>query len=816
MDTGDRARDAAARLESLLQDVRFAARRLRRAPGFLAAALSTLALGIGACVAIFSVVSNVLLRPLPFPEPERLVVLRETFFPTVPDSSVSIGRYFEWQAAPGLERVGALDGMSYNLGAGGALVHLYAARITASLLGTLRVAAVAGRNFVDADEIPFDRDNVAMLSHRLWLRRFAGRADIIGTTVQLNGRPFTVVGVLPRESGLPERIEVVTPLALRQWRTNYEYHGLQVVGRMRPGTTAAQTERELNLVADRTARVQPRAAGWKVKVFSLMDSVVAPVRPALLALLAAVGFLLLIACVNVANLLLARASGRSAEMAVRAALGATRARVVWQLLVESLLLAVVGGGLGLVVAKAGLVTLLAMAPDTLPRAGQIGIDGAALGFTLVLTILTGLGFGIVPAFQTSRGSPNDAFKQGGRGATSGAHHRRLRDALAVAEVALALWLLAGAGLVMRTFTRLQEVDPGFNPRDAHVAAVFLPRPAYLRPVQHVAFAQQVMRELAGVPGVQVVAAAANIPFSAIHLTDLSATTRSFFVAGRRPATDAEIPISSWYTVTPDYFRAMGISVLRGRAFDGGDVAGGHQVAMISDSVARRFFPAEDPLGKAIRIGATMCEIVGIAADVKATRLDGPSTLQTYQPFAQSPDNDIVFVVRTAPQAVGIPDGIRRAIARIDPGIPLYDDRPLASLLGASLARQRFAATLFAVFSAVALLLAAIGVYGVMAYSVSRRTREIGVRMALGARTGDVLRLVFTQALAVIATGLVIGIAGGLLSTRLLETLLFGVSTHDPAAFVTAAGLMTIVAACACLLPARQAARGDPMTALRSE
>jgi putative ABC transport system permease protein len=386
----------------------------------------------------------------------------------------------------------------------------------------------------------------------------------------------------------------------------------------------------------------------------------------------------------------------------------------------------------------------------------------------------------------------------------------------IAEVAVALWLLAGAGLLMRSFTRLQEVDPGFNPRDAHVAAVFLHRPAYLSPAQHVAFAQQAMSEIGGLPGVQVVAAAANIPFSGIHLTDLSATTRSFFVAGRRPATDAEIPISSWYTVTPDYFRAMGISVLRGRAFDRGDVAGGHLVAMISDSVARRFFPAEDPLGKAIRIGPSLCEIVGVAADVKSTRLDGPSPLQTYQPFPQSADNDIVFVVRTAPHATGIPDGIRRAIARIDPSIPIYDDRPLASLLGASIARQRFAMTLFAVFSAVALLLAAIGVYGVMAYSVSRRTREIGVRMALGARTGDVLRLVFGHGLRIVAAGLGTGVVGALLLTRLLESLLFGVSTHDPATFVTAAGLMMVVASCACLLPARQASKADPMAALRSE
>jgi putative ABC transport system permease protein len=521
--------------------------------------------------------------------------------------------------------------------------------------------------------------------------------------------------------------------------------------------------------------------------------------------------------VNVANLLLARATTRSTEVAVRGALGASRLRIVRQLLVESSLLAVLGGGLGVLTAKGGLAALLALAPDTLPRAATIAVDGRALGFALVLAALTGVGFGLVPALHTSRVPLGEALNRGGRRAGEGADRRRLRGALVVAEVAVALWLLAGAGLLMRSFTRLQEVNPGFDPRNVHVGTVFLPRPAYLKPAQHVAFAEQAMREIAALPGVQAVAAAANVPFSGIHLTDMTATTRSFVVPGRPPSTNADIPVSTWYTVTPQYFRAMSIPILRGRSFDARDVAGGSRVAMISESLARRFFPGQDPVGELINIeGSGPCEIVGIVADVKSHTLDGESTLQTYQPFAQSPDNDQVFVVRTAGPLGGMPEAIRRSIARVDASIPIYDARPLTSLVGASIVRQRFAMTLFMVFSAVALLLAAVGIYGVMAYSVGQRRGEIGIRMALGAHPADVVRLVFAQGARVIALGLLAGVIGALLLSRLLGALLFGVSGHDPATYLAVATVMIVVASAACLLPARRAASADPAAALRGD
>jgi putative ABC transport system permease protein len=801
-----------------MNDLRFALRQLTKAPGFTAVTVLTLAVGIGACVAIFSVVNAVLLSPLPFPQPDRLVALRETFPPTVPDSSVAYAKYMDWRdQAQSFHGIGALDGMSYNLG-GAEPVHLHAARITASLLAALGVAPVHGRNFLADDEMPDDRDSVCLLSYGLWQRRFGGRPDVVGERVQLNGRPYTVVGVLPRDSGLPPRVEVFTPLALTERaRRYYGHHSLQVFARLRPGVTVEQAGREMAAIATRMARAHPETQGWGVNVLSLTDTVVGPVRQALWALLAAVGLLLLIACANVANLLLARATSRVTEMALRAAIGASRYRIVRQLLAESLLLALLGATLGVVIARSGLEALLALAPDTLPRAANIAVDARALAFAFVLALLTGVGFGIVPAVQATRVDLHEALKQGARGASEGAPRRRLRGALVVGELAIALWLLAGAGLLMRSFTRLADVDPGFDPHDVHVSSVFLPRPQYADPARHVTFAREALAAISAIPGVTAAGAAANIPFSTVHMTDMTATMRAFVVPNRPPVTGAETPVSTWYTVTDDYFRAMGIRILRGRAFDARDGADSARVAIISDSLARRFFPGEDPLGKSIHIGGPVPrEIVGIVADIKSRSLEGESTLQTYHPFAQSPDNDIVFVVRTAGPLPGLPEAVRRAIARVDAAIPAYDGHALSALVGASIARQRFAMTLFGAFSGVALLLAAIGIYGVMAYSVSQRAGEIGIRMALGAHGGNVLRLVFAQGGKLIAVGILAGVLGALLLTRFLDTLLFNLSAHDPPTFVAIVVLLAVVAGVACLLPARRASRLDPMVALRSD
>jgi putative ABC transport system permease protein len=801
-----------------MNDARFALRQLSRAPGFTAIAVATLGLGIGACVAIFSVVNGVLLSPLPFPQPDRLVVLRETFPPTVPDSSVAYAKYMDWRdQATSFESMGALDGMSYNLG-GTEPVHLRAARVTASLLATLGVTPARGRNILPEDEVPDDGDSAAMVSHGLWQRRFASRPDIVGERVQLNGRPYTVVGVLPRDSGLPERIEVFTPLALTERaRQFYSHHSLQVFARLRTGVTAEQAEHEMAAIAARTAQAHPESKGWAVKVSSLTDTVVGPVRPALLALLAAVGLLLLIACANIANLLLARATARATEVALRAAVGASRGRIVRQLLVESLLLSLVGGALGVVIAHGGLEALLALAPETLPRAARITIDGWALAFAFALALVTGVGFGLVPALQATRVQLNEVLKQGGRGAGEGIRRRRLRGLLVVGELAIALWLLAGAGLFTRSFIWLGQVEPGFDPRGVEVASVFLPRPMYNPPALQIAFARQVLTAITSLPGVEAAAVAANVPFSTMHLTDMSATTRTFAIPERPALSASDVPVSSWYTVTSDYFQAMGIPILRGRAFDDRDRPDARQVAIISETLARKFFPGEDPLGKVISIGGPAPrEIVGIARDIKSRSLEGGSALQTYHPFAQSPDNDMVFVVRTAGAAPVPADAIRRAIASVDATIPAYDGHALSALVDASIARQRFAMTLFAVFSGVALLLAAMGIYGVMAYSVSQRTGEIGIRMALGAQASAVMRLVLAQGGRLVVWGVLAGVAGALVLTRFLEGLLSGVSTRDPLTFMATVVVLVVVATTACLLPARRAARLDPVRALRRQ
>jgi putative ABC transport system permease protein len=796
-----------------MNDLRYALRLLWKTPGFTAVAVITLGLGIGACAAIFSVVNSVLLRPLPLPDPGRLVLIQETFPPTVSETTVASGRYLIWrEQATSFASLGALSGMSYNLTGAGQPEHLYAARITASLLSTLGVQPALGRNFLPEEDALYGQETVAMLSHGLWQRRFGARREVIGQVVQLNGRPHAVVGVMPLDSALPDRVEVFTPMGLQAWwRGNFMGRSMQVHARLKPGITAAQAQSELTTVNERIAREHPEARGWGVKVTLLTEAVVGPVRPVLLSLLGAVGFLLLIVCANVASLLLARATARSREMAVRAAIGASRGRIVRQLLLESLLLAGLGGLLGVLIAEGGLSALLALAPRTLPRAGRIAVDVRALGFTLVLAAVTGAAFGLAPAFQAARVRLQETLKQG-RGTGESGHRRRLRGALVVGEVAVAIWLLAGAGLLMRSFARLADVSPGFNPREAQAATVFLPRPQYTMPAEHVAFARQAMAEIAALPGVKAVAVAANIPFSDVHLTDTTATSRRFTIPGRPPASEADIPVSAWYTVSPDYFRAMGIPLLRGRAFEERDAAGTQGVAIISESVARRYFPGEDPLGKFIEIaGPGAREIVGIVGDVKARSLDGEAGLQTYQPFAQASDNDQVFVVRA-----DRPIAIQAAIARVDPILPVYDARPITSFVEGSLARQRFTMTLFAVFSGVALLLAAIGIYGVMAYSVGQRTAEIGIRMALGAHSRQVMRLMLIQGGQLVGLGVVAGVVGALVLTRFLDRLLFEVGAHDPLTFAATVAVLALVAAVACALPARRAARVDPMVALRQE
>jgi putative ABC transport system permease protein len=809
-----------------MNDLRFALRQLRRSPGFTAVAVLTLAVGIGACAAIFSVVNSVLLRPPPIPEHERVVAIEESLPGGAQELLVSFGTYHDWQRqASSFQSLGAFLRTSATLTGAGDPVPLKAARVDTGALATLRVQPLLGRGFLPEEEVEADRENVAMLGYWFWQRRFGGRPEILHETIRVNGRPLTVVGVMPRDSPLPEELEVFTPLGFSErQRANYQARWLQVVGRLKPGTTLLQAQSEMNAVATRVARARGDRLPWRVTLVPTAEAQVSEVRPVLLTLLGAVGLLLLIACANVANLLLARAASRSKEMAMRAALGARRARIVRQLVVESLVLSLLASALGVLFAQVGLDGLLALAPATLPHAAGIAVNGWVLTFTLGLALLTGVGFGLVPAFWATRPQLAETLQGSSRGASDGGARQRLRAILVVSELAIALVLLAGAGLLMRSFARLQEVNPGFNPEGAMIATVFLPRPKYRQPAQQAHFAEQALARIAALPGVTAVAVATNIPFSGIG-------TRSFTVAGlpdtatsTATGTATMTPgagtlLSNHYTISPDYFRAMGIRLLQGRAFSARDHGGAPPVAIVNQAVVRRFFPAGDAIGRRIGLGgSTWREIVGVVADVRPQRLDGEIPLQSYEPFAQNPIWDFTLVVRGAGDEIhpALPGAIAAVISGLDPDLPTQGSRPLASLVADSFARQRFAMTLFVVFSAVALLLAAIGIYGVMAYAVSQRTKEIGIRMALGAQAPVVLRLVMAGGARLIALGLGAGLLGALILTRFLTALLFQVSAQDPLTFVAMALLLVAVALLACWLPARRAAALDPLVALREE
>jgi putative ABC transport system permease protein len=741
------------------------------------------------------------------------MVVRETFLPRLPEFSVASGKYFVWQKeGRSFESLAAHAGGTYNLTGYGEPARLVGMRMTANALPTLRVQPALGRNFTAEEDTP-GKETVAILSHGLWQRQFGGRPDVLGQRIQLDGRTFTIIGVMPARSPLPETTEIVTPIAFNNDdRQNFGGHSTSVYGRLAPGVTLEQARSELTALNERIGQQNPSGKGWGIKMMPALEAIVGEVQPVLISLLGAVGLLLLIACANVANLLLARATARSREIAVRAALGAGRGRIIRQLLVESVLLGVLGGAVGILVAEGGLAALMAFAPPSLPRASEVAVDGRAFAFAAALALLTGVAFGLAPALQATRMDLNNTLKESGRSAGASGGKHRLRATLVVVELAVALVLLAGAGLLMRSFTRLANVSPGFRPEGAVVTTASLPRAKYETPPQQAAFATEAVRQLATIPGVRAVGLAQRLPFAG------GQEHRGFTIQGRPPATVAEMAITNHYTVSGDYFAAMGIPLLRGRVFDSRDGEKTPRVALINASIARKFFPGEDPIGKRLNITNgpdTWREIVGVVGDIKNRSLDAEVTLQTYEPFTQQPSRSVAAVLR----ADGPPPGlatVAAALHSIDPDLPVMRVRPLSEVVAESIARQRFAMLLFAVFSGTAVVLACIGIYGVMAYSVSQRTGEIGIRMALGAQPADILRLVLRQGGRLIALGLGAGLAGALVLTRFLESMLFGVSTYDPPTFAAIAVLLGLVAVLACALPARRATKVTPMSALRAE
>jgi putative ABC transport system permease protein len=797
-----------------MNDLRYAFRQLIASPGFTAVAILTLALGIGACTAIFSVVNGVLLRPLDYPQPDRIVVIKETNLPQFPQFSASPPNFLDWQKQThSYSYLAALSGDQINLTGEGEPQRLIGVHATPDYFKVYGIQAVLGRTFAPGEDTP-GKDRVVVLSNPFWQRVFGGEKNVIGRSIQLNGEPYTVIGVAPPEFGQATKVDVWTPLTFSPEERSNKYRGahyLSVVGRLKPGVSAAQADAEMKLLASQLAKQYPDSnKGWSTFVMPLLDYSVRDVRVVLYVLLGAVGCVLLIACANIANLLLARATARHRELSIRAALGASRFRLVRQLLTESVLLAVVGGAAGLLIARWGLDAHLALAPADLPRASGIHLDTTVLIFSFLLSVVTGVVFGVAPAWLAAHTDMNESLKQGSRGSTDA--RGRLRGALVVIEVAFALVLLGGAGLLARSFMRLTHVDPGFNPKDATVLRLSLPEKKYEKDAQQVAFADALLERLRVLPGVQEVGLTHTLPL-------LGDWILTFQIAGRPPVAPSDLPNTNYYAVTPGYFRAMGIPLIRGRLFTPQDNAKAPRVAVINETMAKEFFPNEDPIGKRINVQngpENWRQIVGIVGDIKQYGVDKATTVQTYEPFAQHPFNTLNVVLRTSGSPAALTGALRPAVYSVDKDQPVGKIQPLSEILSETIAKQRFAMTLVAAFSLVALVIASIGIYGVMSYNVVQRRGEIGIRMALGAQTRDVLNLILSSGGKLVGLGLLVGLLATLLATRAMGSILFQTGAFDLFTLGAITLLLAFVALIACLLPAQRATHVNPIEALRDE
>ena len=809
-----------AMLDTLLQDLRFGARVLARHKGFTAVAVLTLALGIGANTAIFSVVNAVLLRPLPYENSHELVQIWGTQ-PQLDTAPMSPANFLDWREQNRVfERVAAYTGQNFNLSGVDEPERIRATRVSADLFELLRVRPKLGRAFL-AEEDQYGGHRVVILSHALWQRRFGANPEILGKTLTLNDQSYVVVGVMPPDFSFPRTTtEMWTPIAFSPGErgtrnTNY----ISVLARLKPGVTLEQARSEMEALARRQQEQYPEAnTGIGVKLISYKEQVVGNTRPILLLLLGAVGFVLLIACANVANLLLARAAGRRKEMAVRSALGAGRRRVIRQLLTESVLLALVGGGLGLLLALWGINLLVALQPANIPRLAELRIDRGVLLFASALSLLTGIAFGIAPALQATRLDLNDALKEGGKGTGEGGSRQRLRSILIVSEIALSLVLLIGAGLTIKSFWRLIQVDPGFNPEHTLTMVVTLPTTRYADAGRQVAFFQQAVERVSNLPGVDAAGVTTDIPL-------FGGNSTGFNVEGDPPYAPGQRPLVEYRSVSPGYFRAMGIPLLRGRTFteqDRGDAPG---VVIINETLARRYFPGADPLGKRLGFSGPTDwrEIVGVARDTRNYGLDEEVKPEAYMPYTQSAPgylagsiSGMILVARTASDPQGMSAAVKREVQGLDSNLPVYNIKTMEQHLAESTAQRRFNMLLLTVFAGVAVLLAVFGLYGVMSYMVSQRTREIGLRMALGAQARDILGMAVRQGLVLIIIGIGVGLAGALALTRVMSGLLYGVGATDPATFAAIVLLLAFVSLVACYIPARRATRIDPLTALKYE
>jgi putative ABC transport system permease protein len=805
-------------IETVWRDVRFGVRSLVHSPVFSVVTILSLALGIGANTAIFSVVNGLLLKPLPYPESERIVDVWHTppqqSFPGLDKFSVSPANYLDWKAqSHSFEQIAIYTYNGFSLSTSNEPLSLIGAVVASDFFSVLRTNAMQGRTFTPDEEQP-GRDNVAVISHGLWQRAFGANPSIIGQTLTLNSRSFTVVGIMPKGFEFPREAELWVPLAWddkeRQVRSIHDY---LVVARLKQNVSKEQAQAEMSTISSRLEQQYPEEdKGWGAVVIPLREDIVGDIRLALLVLFCAVGFVLLIACANVANLMLARGANRQREIAMRIALGAGRVRVIRQLLTESVLLAVSGGVLGLLLAVWGSKMLVQL--GSLPNSEDIGVDTWALGFTVLVSLAAGIVIGIVPAFQSTRTNLSETLKQGS-GRTGGTPMKqRTRKALVVSEVALSLVLLIGAGLMIRSFWKLQNVNPGFDPRNSLTMSLALTPLRYSDPHQQLAFLDRAIEQIRAVPGVVSVGVTTTVPLAG------GGSTQPFSIEGRPVGTVAEQPMAQTRYITPDYFRAVGIPLRQGRFFTDYDRDNSVQVIIISEAMARRFWPGENPIGKRLtpsfhsEQGAR--EIVGVVGDVKASGLDVDSSAMMYMPYRQSPRPFMSFVVRTNTKPEGLIQPVSSAIYSIDKEQALTDVRTMEQVVTASLSGRRFNMTLLLTFAAVALLLATVGVYGVMNYTVTLRRRELGIRMALGAGRMDVFRLVLGQGL----TLTLIGVGAGLISayglTRLMANLLYGVTATDYLTFASVSAVLIAVGVAASYIPARRATKVNPTIALRTD
>jgi putative ABC transport system permease protein len=798
----------------MYNDLRFAARMLLKNPGFTAVAVLTLALGIGVNTAIFSVVDSVLLKPLPYERPGQLVQLWEAPSPGKRNSA-SPGAFLDWREhGTTFESLSLRQNTAMNLTGVGEPERLSGLAMSASGLQILRARPLLGRTFAPDEDQP-GKDKVVVLSHGLWQRRFGGETDIVGRTIQLNDQSYTVIGVLPPRFLPWDKAEFVIPSAIDSDDSNQRgAHWLQVIGRLKAGVTVDQGKAEMNALAARLKPLYPAfKKDWGVTVVSMHEQITGDIKPTLLILLGAVGCVLLIACTNVANLLLAKASARQKEMAIRAALGASRGRVIRQLLVESMLLSLIGALLGLLLALWCVGVIGNLASVNLPRAHEVGLDLRVLGFAVLVSLFAGVAFGLIPAVQASRPDLNETLKEGGRGSQGGARNR-IRSGLIVSEVALALVLLVGAGLLLNSFFRLYNVSPGFNTQNALTMQISLPGNKYPDAKRRTAFFERVLERIESLPGVEAAGVMGTMP--------INGSPDIFFAVSGRPGQPENGYSTDFDFCSPNYFRAMGIPLLKGRSFDQRDRVGSSRVVIISEALAREYFPNEEPLGKRIHLDVSTgkidegWEIVGVVGDVRMRGLGEMIKPCVYRPQAFSPWGSGRLLIRTVGTPLALTEGVRKAVFEVDPSQPVANVRTVEDVIAASVAQRRFSLMLLSTFAGAALLLAAIGLYGVVAYTVAQRTREIGIRMALGANRGAVVALVLRQGMKLAGIGIVVGIAGALGLTRVLTKLLYGVKPNDPLTFAGVSLVLLCVAVLASWLPARRAGRVDPIVALRTE